>query len=829
MPRYSHLHFVNEANSARYTATRGHSKEFHLPDRDRASHAAHLIRALKSAQTQRATFPQAIGNGFYQSPGFTLAFESDPNFPLAFESLDLQGSKIQLLSVTTDSQNRTIATVHVPDDKVQILLRKLEKYRDTSPDARRPHDNRKLAESISNIKLATLYELWTDAKQLYPAANTEIAWEVWLRRPENEEESPSSIFRDAAIDFGLEVISDDLIFIDRTVLLVRGTREQLSRNAEVLGLIAEVRKAKITADLYSTLESAQQHVLADTIIARLGPLNINAPAVGLLDTGVNRAHPLLESFIKSTDIHALKEAWGTHDSHISGHGTQMAGLAIYGDLAEILSSEGPIEATHGVQSLKLIHAPDPHRPDLYGQVTIEGVSRLEIDASRRRNYCLAITADARDMGRPSSWSAAIDNLAFGTINDTPRLFLISAGNTEPGNRAFYPADNESSSVQDPAQAWNAIAVGGYTDRVLINGEQNPGFTPLAIEGDLAPSSTTSMTWPPEMKKPFKPDIVLEAGNMGVPPGGGTPDFLPELHLLTTNSKFSLGAAPFVDFHDTSAATALASQLATKLVARYPDFTPETVRGLMIHSAYWTDAMRTRARDENGKLDTNRLLRTFGYGTPDPELLFYSAQNNLTLIAEDAIQPFFSPQGSSEVKTCDINLHALPWPRDALLALPLDIEIRMRVTLSYFIEPSPGERGWDRKYGYPSHGLRFNVIRPTETLDQFKLRINAHDRDEDYDEDHAEEPGVWDLGSFKRSNGSIHSDTWQGTAAELANRGYIAVHPTMGWWRTRRKEKRFERKVRYSLIVSILTPDVEVDIYTPVAVSVGIEVPVPISI
>jgi len=26
----------------------------------------------------------------------------------------------------------------------------------------------------------------------------------------------------------------------------------------------------------------------------------------------------------------------------------------------------------------------------------------------------------------------------------------------------------------------------------------------------------------------------------------------------------------------------------------------------------------------------------------------------------------------------------------------------RVTLSYFVEPSPGERGWDRKYGYLSH-------------------------------------------------------------------------------------------------------------------------------
>jgi hypothetical protein len=150
---------------------------------------------------------------------------------------------------------------------------------------------------------------------------------------------------------------------------------------------------------------------------------------------------------------------------------------------------------------------------------------------------------------------------------------------------------------------------------------------------------------------------------------------------------------------------------------------------------------------------------------------------------------------------------------------------MRVTLSYFIEPSPGERGWDRKYGYPSHGLRFKVIRPTEDLDQFKLRINAHDRDEDYDEDHAGETGRWELGTGGPSNGSVHSNTWHGTAAELANRGQIAVHPIIGWWRTRKRENRYEKSVRYSLIVSIYTPNAEIDIYTPVAIELGIQVPI----
>jgi hypothetical protein len=191
---------------------------------------------------------------------------------------------------------------------------------------------------------------------------------------------------------------------------------------------------------------------------------------------------------------------------------------------------------------------------------------------------MAITADARDRGKPSSWSAAIDNLACGAINDTRRLILISAGNIGLAERADYPAYNETSSVQYPAQAWNALTIGGYTEKAFINEAERPGWSLMAAHGDLAPASTTSMTWPTSPRTPFKPDIVMEAGNMGRPPNNSAPDFLNELQLLTTNNRFAAGQRPFVTFQDTSAATALAANLATTLLSRYPAFTPETLRG-----------------------------------------------------------------------------------------------------------------------------------------------------------------------------------------------------------------------------------------------------------
>jgi hypothetical protein len=691
------------------------------------------------------------------------------------------------------------------------------------PQRRKGATTRSLVESIANIKLATLRELWTDDPALYPAPNTAITWEVWLRRAAADEDTALARLTAGSPDFGYAIASNALMFVDRTVVLVRGTREQLSRGVNVLGVIAELRKAKVTTDFFAALEPSDQHNWSDDLLQRLTVATVDAPAVGLLDTGVNHGHPLLSPVMTNADVQTLKPAWGAHDSHQTGHGTQMAGLALYGDLAPVLADAGPIALTHGVQSLKLIQASDPHNEELYGTVTIEGVSRLEVDATRNRVYCLAITADARDRGRPSSWSAAVDNLAFGTIGDTRRLILISAGNTELAQRGAYPAYNEVMSVQDPAQAWNALTIGGYTEKALIDAQQNPGWTPLAVHGDLAPASTTSMTWPRSPKTPFKPDIVMEAGNMGRPPGNGAPDFLPELQMLTTNNRFTLGHRPFAAFHDTSAATALAARLATQLLARYPNFTPETLRGLMVHSARWSQAMLERAKDGAGNVDSVRLLRTFGYGAPSSEALFYSAGNALTLIAQETLQPFFKEGGA--VKTRDIKFHTLPWPRNVLLGLPLNTQVQMRVTLSYFIEPSPGERGWDRKYGYASHGLRFKVMRATEDLEAFKLRINAYDREEGYEGDHAGETGIWDLGIEGPTNGSIHSNVWHGSAAELANRGHIAVHPDLGWWRTRTSEKRFDKIVHYSLIVSISTPDQAIDIYTPVANQIGAPVSV----
>ena len=379
-------------------------------------------------------------------------------------------------------------------------------------------------------------------------------------------------------------------------------------------------------------------------------------------------------------------------------------------------------------------------------------------------------------------------------------------------------------MHDPGQAWNALTVGSYSELSTISEAFGHEYTPIATAGGLSPYTTTSSTW--QTGWPFKPDIVMEGGNAAVD-GTGFTSQLDSLSLLTTNHRphdrlFTLSWA-------TSASTALAAGMAARIQAAYPEFWPETIRAQMVHSARWTKPMMD-AYTPNGLrnlANMRQLLRHCGYGVPSLERALYSASNSLTLIVQDQLQPY--QKVGSAVRTRDMHLHDLPWPTEQLQALG-DTQVTLRITLSFFIEPNPGERGGIDKYAYQSHALRFAVRRPLETEAAFRGRINAQAAAEDQGLPSAGGADAgWTVGERTRSRGSVVSDSWIGTAAALANRGQLAVFPSMGWWRNRPSHGRFERAARYSLVVSIEAPEVQQDLYAIVAQQIATPVAIEISV
>lgn len=804
----------------------GPREQFERPARSRAQHAADLSARLDVVtQENQNRVAEQTALGIEDGRGIYVSFESEPNFDLKFESLDLAKSGIELCTVKTTPDNRQLATVFVPDGKLPLFVKRVEAYRDEMTKPRkeggptRPK-NQDLVESISDIRLAALEALWTEPEMAFPNTSHAINWELWLRK--DGAASQLDRLREHAQQFDLEVGNQVIGFVDRTIVVVRGTAENLGRSIEILGMIAELRIPRTTAAYFAGLPSLEQQAWLDNLADRLEPAPIGAPYVCLLDSGINHQHPLLAGSISAADLHTQKPAWGTNDS--MAHGTPMGGLSLFGDLTDVLQGAGPVQVSHRLESVKIMNPNDPNPLELYGAVTREATYRAEVNGDRNRVFCMAVTApDGRDRGRPSSWSAAIDALASGSDDEDEqkRLIMISAGNTDEAARRNYPDSNLTDGIHDPAQAWNALTIGGYTEKIMIDAETNPGWLPLAIAGDLSPASCTSVTWG---KWPLKPDIVMEAGNMGRNDEFEDPDYIDNgLQLLSTAHDFAFNR-PFKVFGDTSAATALASRFAAMLWAKYPNLQPETVRALMIHSAEWTPAMIDRFRNANGVVDFRSLLRCFGRGTPNLTRLLSSLDNSLTLVVESDLQPFFKDEDDGRVKTREMRLHPLPWPIDVLDELG-DTPVVMRVTLSYFIEPSPGERGWTARYGYPSHGLRFAVINPLESPAAFQQRINKAGRDEDYEPAGLADPG-WDFGYSQRSFtslGSVHSDVWRGTAAALAARGHVGVYPIMGWWNKRPQLEGWRKTARYSLIVTIETPGVETELYTSVANQIGVPI------
>lgn len=817
-----HIRVRGTATTIPYTGNAAGGGKKRVFTRDRSSHGQRLLRQLATARAQldgRDEQRRAVGI----STGHALVLEmrSDIGFADALKSLEDKRRGIRLLNVREHNEME-VAVVEVPrrslawfDDKVNDYLTK------TRPRTGRP-ENEPLVASVSDVRIAVLGSFWSDVTEMLPNDDEVIWWEVWLLS-EGPQDRAAEVFAQEAALFGLTVGSQSLRFPDRVVVLAYGSLRQMARCAELIGSIAELRRAKETAEALVGSAPVEQREWIDDLLLRLRLPETNAPRVTILDTGVDRAHPLLEPVLAPRDMHSVTPAWGVADR--AGHGTAVAGIAVYGDLTELMAGSAAVDVLHRLESVKLIPTASSsgRDPDLYGNATIEAVARAEAAAPDAvRTVCLAVTTgEGRDKGEPSSWSAALDELTSGQLDGVRRLLCVSSGNASESRWQEFPESTALESVHDPGQSWNALTVGAYTEKAKVRGAGMRGWLPLARPGDLSPSTTTSVIWPRRPTWPLKPDLVFEGGNWAVAPDRASVDKSDSLQLLSTARQDGTGRL-LVPMGDTSAAVAQAARLGAQIQAAYPNFWPETVRALLVHSAEWTPAMLDRFKPEQGRSNVHKLLRSAGFGVPSARRAIHSARNALTLVVEEALTPFEKPKGEN-ARTREMHLHRLPWPKRALEDLE-DAEVELRVTLSYFVEPSPGRRGWKYRHRYASHGLRFDVNTPSETEEQFKFRVNKRAREEEEGEvETASDSKEWLLGSDLRHLGAVHSDRWRGTARQLAERSFVGVYPVIGWWRERPELGRIDGLARYALVVSIHTGAVEADVYTPVANMVGVTV------
>ncbi|MEZ5968656.1 MAG: S8 family peptidase [Hyphomonas sp.] len=710
-----------------------------------------------------------------------------------------------------ENQNKSVG-VYVPEGALPVLQQILDEYAHGALTERGNPRRQSLVEPIEAIREATFRTFWTDSEARLPTTSNELIWwEIWCLRSAEDD------LLNLARQIDLRVAESDrrLYFPETVVVPVYGSKTAIELLLFIRFSVTEIRRASDTPVFFLDQDAEGQTEWTEGLAERTIWPGRDAVAVCLLDTGVNRGHTLIEPALDEADLDSVKLEWNSFDTG-GGHGTGMAGLALHGDLVPLLASGGEIPLNHRLESVKII-PPDgfpANEPSAYGAISQSAIAIPEINRpERRRVYCLAITNLDVSGEVPSSWSAALDQAAAGVMAgdaDRPRrLILVATGNAPVAIDANLNGDIHNSPIEDPAQAWNALTVGGYTDKTLIDDEGYEHFTPHQAAGELSLHTRTSMLW--QTKSPIKPDIVMEAGNHGLSPAGNDVLELDSLGLLTTGPDTA--THQLVPFRATSAATALASRFAGRLMADHADLWPETIRALMVHSAEWTPPMMAELNAAEGLTGASALLRRYGHGVPNYDVATASSENHLALISQAEMQPFCIRNGR---RFKDCHFYPLPWPREALESLG-DQNVSVKITLSYFVEPNPGVSAGMEPYRYQSFGLRFDLRRRNESMRDFIVRVNAGAVEEAVGRPAQAGPNDnWRFGPNSVSAGSLHSDTWTGPAAQLLTRNAICIKPVGGWWRSRADRETCNRNTRYALVISISSENSEVDLYTPIA-------------
>lgn len=343
-----HLYLSGNGKSEDYTFKGGGGKPSKPPVRDREDHAIYLKQALNQA------INEAKQNLDLRDPeiavgilGFYLEFQihSDSN---AFESLEDKAKGIELVAVrkSLEAENMLDATVFMPETAMDHFQSKVEKYRTEETDKKKPR-NEPLVSRIESVQLGKVRSLFTDDIALFPQSLQIIWWEVWLRKDQNK------AFKRIVERLDIVTKQHIISFPEREVILTLANLESMALIINNSDVVAEIRIAKDSPSFFLDMGPIEQEKWSRDLQDRLSPPEDDSVAICLLDSGVAQIHPLVTPALELADMHTCNPNWGVHDNNTCGHGTKMAGLALYSDLSEALQTLPTIQLSHRLESVKI--------------------------------------------------------------------------------------------------------------------------------------------------------------------------------------------------------------------------------------------------------------------------------------------------------------------------------------------------------------------------------------------------------------------------------------------------------------------------------------------
>ena len=637
---------------------------------------------------------------------------------------EIPENDIVFLNSKRDESKCESGTLFVPEKARKKILKKINDYgRPPVNDKSRGVDE---IQNVSQILPANSSALFTDSSTSESPESK--WWEIWVRNKENY--ADQIIHLANSVNFGnYKIYKERLNFPKSEIIFLYENAKNISKLIDLIpGAVSRIHPADITIDLIldSEKNSGYQQKLVQELKSRISPANQYNSVVCILDSGIADKHPLIEPYLKGA--WAADSSWGSDDhADNGGHGTGLAGLVLYDDIMKLVNNSNKFSITHGIESVKLLPPPGFKKtePKNYGLITKNAVHIAEVSSTDElRSFCIACSAIDYHSTEPSTWSGAIDQLASDSVNNqtqaiaeiigqSRRLVLIATGNNQNMNKLKLQL------LEDPAQSWNAITVGGYTSKNQIN---DPNYQPAVEPYERSPYSLGSQSLNNDLL-PIKPEVTFEAGNLAVD-GNGNYISHDSLNLLSTGKDIIND--PFVSMWGTSAAVGVAGNFIGKLQSNLPELWPETHRALLVDSARWTEPVKKKlyAKDAKGKNISKSLrediIREHGFGIPNFDRAIRSVNNDTTLISQAEIQPFCIKNRDCQYN--EFHVYDLPLPK-SLFELNSDLPITMKVTLSYFIEPNLTGNSMTRPDSYRSYGLKFILKNKLESRNQFLQRIS----------------------------------------------------------------------------------------------------------
>lgn len=765
--------------------SRGRSTPEPPPPRDRAAHAA----ALQQQIEELAQSWQAVEERLPDSRGHLAAAEAAPGTELPTSSLGDKRTDVAVVEADDSS-----ALLHVRGDSLRALEGKVNAYATRETRKGRP-SNEPLVASLEIVRDAEFDDVAAGplaAATIDPDARYWV--ELWTQggrlSSDDERARVRGVVR-ALTELSDPQAPEPIAFTgtERDIHLARLSGAVL---LDITKLAPDVYRVARPADARAErLARDHEGELVDP--DRVEAPNQQATVATILDTGVAEAHPLLEPLLTAPGICVIPGELSAIDR--DGHGTEMASIAAFDDLAVQLLSTGAISPRAALENIRC--QSNTGNAPLWAARTEAAIEAAESLGPRRRVFNLALSDPTHTSANRTSWSSALDRLAYN--DERGRLITVAIGNAPDFvNPADYPAHNMAAFLQDPAQAVNALTVGAITHRDTLTTAGT--MAPVAQSGEVSPytSSNASSTLP------IKPEIVMEGGNAcpdGTLMGTGEAD----LSVLAADHRHAAGHLLGWTWA-TSAACAAATGLTAEIWNANRDRSPQTIRALLVNAARWTPEVSAQHPDRRER------LRAVGYGQPQREIALASTQQRPTLILENSIapeQPFASAARA-------MHLIKLPLPSDELLALG-DHPVELAATLSYFAEPNEA-----RRVRYTGASLAWDLQRRGEDDDQFIRRVNDIDRPKGQQRPKAADPWTMEIGPDARSRGTVQADRLHTEAASLAGDKHIAVWPIRGWWADHPKT-RGDSAITYSLVVTIDTGDADIDLHALIEARIAVSV------